>query len=86
MDVVTGIGNNLGFITRQWWDVINLSIIGLLIIAIIIAIVSKDKVRTKALNVLFITFIPLIGSLYFFGRLLFNNLKNKQSIADICNG
>lgn len=83
MDIVTGDGNLPWIFSRITWDIINFSIIGLAIIAIIMIIASKDKLKTKIINLVLILIIPYIGVLVYFGRLLFLYLKNRKLTTNI---
>lgn len=79
MDTVTGSGSVLvGFISRQAWDIINFSIIGLAIVAIVMAICSKDSVKMKIINVLFLSFLPPAGIVYFFGRMIYLRVRRMR--------
>ena len=67
---------DFGFIFSHW-DAVNFSILGLAVIAIVFALFSKESVKMKIINIVIITFLPLIGSLYYFGRLLVLYRKKK---------
>ena len=67
---------DFGFIFTHW-DAINFFVIGLAIIAIALVLFSKESVKTKIINILIISFLPLVGSLFYFGRILFWYRKKK---------
>ena len=77
MDIITITNNNFPF-DRVAWDIINFSIIGIAIIALIIVIMAEDKTITKVLSFLFVLLLPPIGSLFVFGRLLFRYSKRNK--------
>jgi hypothetical protein len=72
----TNMNNKTNFIFEHW-EVINISIFCLAIITIIIALLQKDSLKTKIINIFIITFVPLVGCIYFFGRLLFRYRKKR---------
>lgn len=64
------------------WDIFNLSVLGLAAIAIIIVLVSKDTFKRKLLDILFISLIPYVGILYYYGRLIYLwNKRRKETAA-----
>jgi hypothetical protein len=69
--------NKIGFLYENW-TTFNLLIIGVAIIAIIIALLQKDSTKMKIINVFVISFVPLLGSIYFFSRMIYVSLKEKK--------
>lgn len=70
--------NKIGFLHENW-TAFNLLIIGIAIIAIIIALLQKDTTKMKIINVFVISFVPLLGCVYFFTRMVYVSLKKKNN-------
>lgn len=69
--------NKIGFLYENW-TAFNLLIISVAIIAIIIALLQKDSIKMKIINVFVISFVPLLGSIYFFSRMIYVSLREKK--------
>ncbi len=69
--------NKIGFLYENW-TTFNLLIISVAIIAIIIALLQKDSIKMKIINVFVISFVPLFGCIYFFSRMIFVSLREKK--------
>lgn len=68
--------NQTNFIFEHW-EIINFSIIVLAIITIVLVLFSKESLKMKIIDILIIFFIPLVGSLFYFGKILFKCVKIK---------
>lgn len=63
--------NGLGFIT-QYWPAINIILIVIKAVTVLFAALSgKDDKLTRILNVLIVCFVPVIGVLYYWGRVIY---------------
>jgi hypothetical protein len=75
---VTATGSeDFGFIffSRWGWDLINFVVLGLAFIAVVLAIYRNDSVKMKIIHVIILALIPIIGILFFYGRLLYMMLR-----------
>ena len=71
--------NNKTTFLFEHWETISFSILGLTIFTIILALFSKERKRDIVINVLIISFLPLIGSLYYFGRIILVHKRKKSN-------
>lgn len=63
--------NKTNFIFEHW-EIINFSILGLAVITVIVALLQKDSLKMKIINVVAIMFLPIAGIIYFFARMIVN--------------
>ena len=76
----TNMNNKTNFIFEHW-EIINFSVLGLTIFTIALVLFSKESIKLKVINIIIILFLPVIGSLYYFGRILFHKRKKVESAS-----